>query len=73
MPETPAETEKGLTGQVSAVRGSVVDVSFGDRLPSINSLLQSEHDTAIIIEVIDYLNENKVRGIALTPTAGLAR
>ena len=73
MPETPSETEKGLTGQVSAVRGSVVDVSFGDSLPSINSLLQSEHDTTIIIEVIDYLSENQVRGIALTPTAGLAR
>jgi F-type H+-transporting ATPase subunit beta len=73
MPETTSEKERGLTGQVSAVRGSVVDVSFGDSLPAINSLLQSEHDTTIIIEVIDYLNENQVRCIALTPTAGLAR
>lgn len=59
-------------GTVSAVRGSVVDVRFGAHLPPIYALLHA-HDGAIAIEVLSQLDRHHVRGIALTPTQGLAR
>jgi F-type H+-transporting ATPase subunit beta len=60
-------------GAVLSIRGSVVDVRFDDRLPPINSLLHSGKDGHIVIEVWAQLSANAVRGIALTPTQGLAR
>jgi F-type H+-transporting ATPase subunit beta len=60
-------------GSVIAIRGSVVDVRFPDKLPPINNQLQTGDDGKIIIEVIMHLDAEVVRGIALTPTQGLAR
>src|SRR5271154_46338 len=60
-------------GTVAAVRGSVVDVRFAGRLPLINSVLHAGTDARIIIEVMTQLDAQRVRGIALTPTQGLAR
>jgi F-type H+-transporting ATPase subunit beta len=60
-------------GQVVAVRGSVVDVRFADRLPPIFTLLRAGQDHQIAIEVLVQLDAHQVRGIALTPTQGLAR
>lgn len=60
------------SGTVVSVRGSVVDIRFDDRLPSINSLLKAR-DGEIVIEVLAQLDAWRVRGIALTPTQGLAR
>jgi len=60
-------------GDVVAVRGSVVDIRFVHRLPPINSLLRTGKDGAIVIEVQAQLDAQRVRGIALTPTQGLAR
>jgi hypothetical protein len=62
-------------GTVVAVRGSVVDVAFTERLPPIYSLLRrpGEGRENIIIEVLTQLDANRVRGVALTPTEGLAR
>ena len=60
-------------GTVVAVRGSVVDVSFPDLLPALNSELQTGDRDEIVIEVSTHLNARTVRGIALTPTAGMAR
>jgi F-type H+-transporting ATPase subunit beta len=60
-------------GVVVSVRGSVVDISFETRLPPINSLLRCGKDDAIAIEVLAQLDTHRVRGIALTPTQGLAR
>jgi len=65
-----AETARGT---VLAVRGSVVDVRFEGRLPPIYSVLRVEMQSEIVIEVMTQLDVHRVRGIALTPTQGLAR
>ena len=59
-------------GAVVAVRGSVVDIRFDAHLPPIYSLLHAQ-DGTIAIEVLAQLDAQRVRGIALTPTQGLAR
>ncbi len=60
-------------GTVVSVRGSVVDVRFATRLPPIYSLLRAGREGRIAIEVLAQLDGDRVRGIALTPTQGLAR
>ena len=60
-------------GAVVAVRGSVVDVRFEERLPVIYSLLRTGQENRVAIEVLVQLDAQHVRGIALTPTQGLAR
>jgi len=60
-------------GAVVAVRGSVVDVRFDQGLPPIYSVLHAGADGEIVIEVMGQLDARRVRGIALTPTQGLAR
>ena len=59
-------------GTVHSVRGSVVEIRFDDHLPAINSLLHA-NEGKIAIEVLAQLDAHRVRGIALTPTQGLAR
>ncbi|MBN1879675.1 F0F1 ATP synthase subunit beta [bacterium] len=59
-------------GSVVAVRGSVVDVQFDKHLPPIYSLLHA-NEGEIAIEVLSQLDSHRVRGVALTPTQGLAR
>jgi len=58
---------------VVSVRGSVVDVRFTESLPEINSVLLAGDDDRILIEVMVHLDSETARGIALTPTSGLAR
>jgi F-type H+-transporting ATPase subunit beta len=58
---------------VVAVRGSVVDVRFDRRLPAIQSVLRTGEGGRIVIEVEAQRDQRHVRGIALTPTQGLAR
>lgn len=60
-------------GVVVSVRGSVVDIRFEDYLPPIYSLLRTGQEGRIAIEVLSQLDTHRVRGIALTPTQGLAR
>ena len=60
-------------GTVVSVRGSVVDVCFEQQLPPIHSLLRIGAEGEIVIEVQAQLDAQRVRGIALTPTQGLAR
>ena len=60
-------------GVVVAVRGSVVDVRFDDHLPPIYSVLHAGEEDRIVIEVLAQRDAHHVRGIALTPTQGLAR
>ena len=68
----PVDEEK-IFGKIATVRGSVVDIEFSERLPSINSLIQTGENGSVIIEAAVHLNENQVRGIALNTTAGLFR
>lgn len=66
------ETFKKNLGSVISIRGSVVDVRFDKKLPPIYSLLKAK-EGKISIEVLSQLDSHSVRGIALTPTQGLAR
>ena len=60
-------------GVVVSVRGSVVDVRFDGPLPPIYSVLRAGAEQQIVIEVLAQSDAHHVRGIALTPTQGLAR
>jgi F-type H+/Na+-transporting ATPase subunit beta len=66
------KTSISNVGSVVAVRGSVVDIHFDAHLPPIYSLLHAK-EGSIAIEVLEQLDAHVVRGIALTPTQGLAR
>jgi len=63
----------GNSGVVVSVRGSVVDIRFEAQLPPIFSVLRAGAHEQIIIEVLAQRDAHHVRGIALTPTQGLAR
>ncbi len=60
-------------GVIVAVRGSVVDARFDHHLPPIYSVLRAGARHEVIIEVLAQRDAHHVRGIALTPTQGLAR
>jgi F-type H+-transporting ATPase subunit beta len=60
-------------GVVTSVRGSVVDIRFDEHLPPIYSMLRAGENGRIVIEVLAQRDARHVRGIALTPTQGLAR
>jgi F-type H+-transporting ATPase subunit beta len=66
------KTSPSNPGAVVSVRGSVVDIRFDAHLPPIYSLLHAK-EGEIAIEVLAQLDAHRVRGIALTPTQGLAR
>ncbi len=70
MRDHRAEPNRGV---VTGVRGSVVDVRFDGCLPPIRTLLRAGTDGAMAIEVLTQIDARHVRGIALTPTQGLAR
>jgi F-type H+-transporting ATPase subunit beta len=59
-------------GRVISIRSSVVDVHFEDRLPGLHNVLRGGENNAVIIETLQHLNPQTVRGIALTSTQGLA-
>ena len=61
------------SGVVTSVRGSVVDVRFDTQLPPIHSVLHIAATHPAVVEVLAQGDAHHVRGIALTPTQGLAR
>jgi F-type H+-transporting ATPase subunit beta len=67
------KTDLSPPGRVASVRGSVVDVQFDGPLPAIYSVLRAGAAKEIVIEVLAQRDARHVRGIALTPTQGLAR
>jgi F0F1-type ATP synthase beta subunit len=60
-------------GTVVSVCGSVVEAQFEHHPPCINSVLRAGTDNKIVIEVLAQSDGRRVRGVALTPTEGLAR
>ncbi len=60
-------------GRVTAIRGSVVEAEFTDRLPQLYNILRVEGDDNVAVEVVTLVDAHTVRAIALTPTAGLSR
>ena len=66
----PTKVERG---EVVAVRGSAIDIRFPQKLPPLHGQLKVGERGNIIVEVVRQLDRQTVRGIALTPTAGLRR
>ena len=62
-------------GKVVQVIGTVVDMEFPpDELPAINNGIEiPQGGGKVILEVQHHIGNNWVRGVALTPTEGLAR
>lgn len=60
-------------GNVTRIKGSVVDVKFHHKLPRIYSILRTFVKEEILLEVESQLDAEHVRSIALTPMEGLAR
>ncbi len=60
-------------GVVTSVRGSVIDARFEHGLPPLNHQLLTGDDNRVVVEVLTHLDMTSIRGIALTPTQGLAR
>src|SRR5690606_39361628 len=60
-------------GVIVSVRGSVVDGWFPPPLPGIHTELRTGENGRVIVEVVSHPDPETVRGIALNPTAGLAR
>jgi len=74
IPVVAKTGSNAATGRVTAVRGSVVEVEFGDGLPAINEALRvSRDDRPVILEVAHHLDTHTVRAIAMAHTEGLAR
>ena len=70
---TPAANKTANCGRVASVRGSIVDIRFGDQLPPLNAMLRTDAEPRVVLEVMSQLDANHVRAVALTPTQGLAR
>jgi F-type H+-transporting ATPase subunit beta len=66
-------SENSALGTVVSVRGSVVDARFPVRLPGIYHVLHAGENRDVVIEVHSHLSDTLARGVALTPTQGLAR
>jgi F-type H+/Na+-transporting ATPase subunit beta len=56
---------------VLSVRGSVIDARFPQRLPPLYGKLVVGQ--GVVVEILSHVDSQTVRGIALTPTQGLAR
>ncbi len=71
-PDKSADSPPADDGVVVAVRGCVVDVRFAGTPPTIHNMLHAGDNGRIAIEVLAQRDAHHVRGIALTPTQGLA-
>jgi F-type H+-transporting ATPase subunit beta len=65
--------ENHHTGRIVSVRGGVVEARFDQALPPIHTELRAGADQDVVLEVINHLDTQRVQGIALTRTQGLAR
>jgi F-type H+-transporting ATPase subunit beta len=71
---SPASTPTNrTTGKVIALRSSVVDVWFPHQIPELQTQIEVTGEHPVVIEVVSQLDAHTIRGIALTPTSGLAR
>ncbi len=70
-----APTTTALCGNVTAVRGTVIDVRFDDALPPIDAAMNCRVDNgqSITAVVHSHLGESTVRGIATESTRGMRR
>lgn len=74
VPEKTSENPTLNQGRISSIRGSVIDVEFDSRIPSLGrKLLVEDGGKSIVLEVVIQMDEKLVRTIALTTTQGLYR
>lgn len=73
--ETMPQATRRLTGQVVAVRGTVIDVLFDDGVPPLDAALECRlnHEGLITAVVHSHLGGSAVRAIAIDSTRGLDR
>ncbi len=60
-------------GYVESVRGSIIDVRFPHKLPEMFNLIRTGENDDVYVEVVNLLNSETVRCIALTPVVKVAR
>lgn len=60
-------------GYIKSIRGSVVEAVFEEKLPALNSKLLAGENNEIIMEVNAFINDQTIKAIALTFTAGISR
>jgi F-type H+-transporting ATPase subunit beta len=72
MAQRREEQREPNYGTVISVRSSVVDVYFSQHLPTLYDVLRGGEKEDVVIEVLSHLDSKTIRGIALTPTQGLA-
>jgi F-type H+-transporting ATPase subunit beta len=70
MKASKGSSENINKGKVTAIRGSVIDAYFTEKIPDIPNLLKAGN---VFFEVVLHLDYHTARGIALTPTQGLKR
>jgi len=68
-----SDTSAKNIGSVVSICGGVVDIRLDHFLPPIHRVLHTGAEGSVVIEVFEQLDSQRVRGIALTPTQGLAR
>lgn len=61
-------------GEIIQIIGPVIDVRFNEeKLPNIYNALKILGEHEIIMEVIQHIGDNAVRGVAMSPSEGLSR
>ncbi len=61
------------SGKIVAINGSVVEVWFDKKLPSMFNALTTGNTNALMLETQGYIDEHTVRALAMGGTQGLAR
>ena len=64
-----------LEGRVVAIRGAVIDLAFGGKLPPIDDAVEIAEagGRVIVAEIQAHLDAHRARAIALEPTTGVRR
>lgn len=60
-------------GKIVAINGSVVEVSFDKKLPSMFNALTTGDNNGLVLETQGYIDEHTVRALAMGGTQGLSR
>jgi F-type H+-transporting ATPase subunit beta len=66
---------KTNTGRIEEIQGVVIEAVFPDGLPEIYNALEIDRgkDGKLVVEVQQHLGDDRVRGVAMDSTDGLAR
>jgi F-type H+-transporting ATPase subunit beta len=73
-PARATEAKPTKFGEIVSIRGTVIDAFFQEEIPLLYTVLHLQLDNrTIAIEVLQQLDAHHVRGIALSPTQGVAR